>query len=125
MSWKNSYKPNIHNAASSTADAVQYETVFLMHIVYPGTLVYSREVESLQTRSAAQASCSRSLSYKSYKNTSVQKKRPLIRRPSPCRSYRRLNLFTNWLISLQPLVMVPKYVMSPTSLHCCNQNMKH
>jgi hypothetical protein len=35
-----------------------------------------------------------------------------------------LNFFTKWLISLQPLVMVSKYVMRPTSLHCCKQNTK-
>ena len=51
----------------------------------------------------------------------VQKKSPLILRPIPCLSYRTLNLLMNWFILLQVLVMVPKYAMRPTSLHCCRQ----
>lgn len=38
-----------------------------------------------------------------------------------CLSYRMLNLFTNWLMSLQPFVIIPKYAMRPKSLHCWNK----
>lgn len=47
-----------------------------------------------------------------------QKKRLLTRRATPCLSYRMLNLWTNWFVSLQPLVMIPRYVIKPKSLHC-------
>lgn len=47
-----------------------------------------------------------------------QKKRLLTRRETPCLSYKTLNLCTNWFVSLQPLVIIPKYVIRPKSLHC-------
>lgn len=53
-----------------------------------------------------------------YRTVSVtQKKRPRIRRPMPWRSYKMLNLLTNWFMVLQVLVMVPRYAIKPTSLH--------
>lgn len=39
----------------------------------------------------------------------------------PCRSYRMLNLLMNWFMLLHVLVMVPRYAMRPTSLHCCRR----